>query len=504
MKGAVLALVLLFTLPFSVEAATLSFSSAATVPAGTEFPVQVYVTSEDRGFNAAEATISFPHDILEVVSVDAGVSATIFNFWLTYPEFSNENGTVVFSGGTTNGISGANIPLLTIHMRALGAGDALITADDASVNASDGSGTNILEEIEALRLAVPEPTVVIPPPVPVPTPPPPAVEPEPEPEEEPVTPDEETIESGRCTGIFADCALPFPSIKSVSVELYEYVGAELLVTGTAEESSHVHLLLRRDGVPYKEIVANVQPDGSWMGILSHIYAYGTYSLDAWSSGDDHDSQSEVTTWPRIDIYPPFTFHPFGFVLRWYAVATAVFGALVGLFALILIWRHLLRREPYRRDGAVVGFALSLIAFVAMFITAYVLWQDEYQSETTYWKDTDIECVLRADSWVSFYNSVELHIDVDGEPQTIPAEIGFSSECVASIHTHDDTGRLHFTSGVTLADFFTVAKIPFEQKGYELSMTVNGIAVSSREPGAYLLQNEDVIEMNYTSVNEETP
>lgn len=483
----------------AANAVTLSFTAPATVAIGQTFSLDVVVNSNDRGFNAGEATILFPNNILEVVSIDTVPSSTIFNFWLSTPLFANDKGTISFSGGTTHGVMGPAVQILSVHMRAKGSGEAIITASDASINASDGSGTNILDSIKALRIVVSGAAVIIP------SGSSPTVTESTKAEGgnlATTTKANMSIKNDRCAGLFAGCELHYPTIDSVSVRLHTQVGADVSVSGTAPDGNHAHLQLSLDGIPYKEIAAIIQTDRKWEGSLANIYAYGTYTLSAWTENADGSQKSSVVEWDPIDIYPPFTLHPYGYVLRWYAVATAALGILAGIFGILLLWRYAVRREQYRTDAIVVAGAVASVAFIGMFIAAYILWQKEYRSTDTFWRDTSIPCILRAPSYIDVFSSVQLSIYVDGAPQPIPADIGFSPKCVAQIHTHDTTGRIHLqrtVRPVTLSDFFTVAGIPFEQKDHLLSVIVNG-KDDTKNIGSYTLQNGDVIVVTYTTTS----
>ncbi len=479
------------------SAATLLFDAPAKVSVGEVFSLKVLVDSKERGFNAAEAALLFQNDVLEVISVDSAPSGTVFNFWLSMPSFSNEKGVISFSGGTTRGIVGSAIQILTLRMRAAGSGEAVITASDASINASDGSGTNILDSIVARRIVVSEALTTIPQkPAPSPVPKPPV--------ESKLELVKELEGKSSKQVLFYNRELRFPVIEEVSPRLRGNISADIFVSGAVSEGNHVHLLLRRGAVSYKEITAIVKQDGSWEGLLGNIYAYGTYTLDAWVETADNTNKSQVVTWENsIDIYPPFTLHPFGYVLRWYATATAFLGALSGLLGALLIWQFfIMPHQKYRvTHPAVISFIISILAFIAMFAVAYVLWQKEYRSEASFWKDTDIPCVLRAHSFIDLFNSAELSILVNGEPQRIPTEVGFSPKCVALIHTLDDSGRIHFkhdARSMMLLDFFTVAGEPLKRDGYTLSVTING-KDHTDDADSYALQNGDVIVVTYNSV-----
>lgn len=165
---------LLAALPFLVVTLTMIPAADAAIlfitPAekgdlsiGQTFEMNVQINAEGQAFNAAQATINFPKNILEVASLNYSPSATIFNFWLEEPKFSNSDGAVSFVGGATNGVSGSAVPVLTITFRTKGSGSGDIVANDAAITAADGNGTNILSIIQIGRVSVNTTVVAAPP-----------------------------------------------------------------------------------------------------------------------------------------------------------------------------------------------------------------------------------------------------------------------------------------------------------------------------------------------------
>ena len=89
---------------FVFFANTASAASLFWVPSTGEFALSKEVVAdlkidcEGVGVNAAQATVRFPTDILEVKSIDKADS--VFSFWLEEPSFSNTDGAITFIGGT--------------------------------------------------------------------------------------------------------------------------------------------------------------------------------------------------------------------------------------------------------------------------------------------------------------------------------------------------------------------------------------------------------------------
>ena len=137
----------------TAEAASFFFVPATgTYGVGAKITVDLKIDSEGVGMNAAQATVRFPKETLQVSSIDKTNST--FNFWLTEPTFSNQDGVISFAGGTPYGISGASMQVVRITFISKGSGAAPITVVDAAVTASDGSGTNILSKTTDATLTI--------------------------------------------------------------------------------------------------------------------------------------------------------------------------------------------------------------------------------------------------------------------------------------------------------------------------------------------------------------
>jgi hypothetical protein len=129
----------------SAEAASLYLSpSSSRVTAGNIISVKVSVNTEGAAVNASSATIQYPADLLDVVSVSKGSS--IFSLWVEEPRFSSQTGTITFDGGLPNpGYVGQSGEIVSIAFRAKSTGLASIFFGDSAVRANDGLGTDVLK-----------------------------------------------------------------------------------------------------------------------------------------------------------------------------------------------------------------------------------------------------------------------------------------------------------------------------------------------------------------------
>jgi len=137
----------------SAHAATLSLTPVSSeIGVGEKMTIELRIDSEGVSFNAAQATIRFPKDTLEVIALDKTSSA--FSFWLEEPQFSNAEGVISFTGGTPYGVAGGAVEVLKIEFQAKGTGSGTLSLTEAAVTAADGSGTNILSKMNDAVIAV--------------------------------------------------------------------------------------------------------------------------------------------------------------------------------------------------------------------------------------------------------------------------------------------------------------------------------------------------------------
>lgn len=140
----ILLVIILFVFTNKIYAASLSIlPSPSTVSVGNIVSVKININTEGKSINNGEATIQFPVDMLEVISITKGSS--IFTLWVEEPKFSNSTGKISFNGGVPNpGFTGSSGYVATITFKAKKQGTASIIFSDGAVRANDGLGTDIL------------------------------------------------------------------------------------------------------------------------------------------------------------------------------------------------------------------------------------------------------------------------------------------------------------------------------------------------------------------------
>lgn len=154
----VLLTALTLLLPSTTYAATLGFSSRnVSVDAGSSFIETIQASSANQALNAISGTLTFPPDLLQVISVEK--TNSILSLWIAEPTFSNADGTISFSGIVPNpGYIGSSGRVFSVQFRAKREGVATIVFSPSSqVLANDGSGTDILSGTQSALVTVAQP-----------------------------------------------------------------------------------------------------------------------------------------------------------------------------------------------------------------------------------------------------------------------------------------------------------------------------------------------------------
>ena len=135
-------------------AATLYISpNSGSYEVGKTFSSSVFVGAQGESINSSDASINFPADLLEVVSLSK--SGSIFTLWVEDPSFSNSAGSISYVGGLpAPGFSGASGKVLSIVFRVKKAGAATVSFGSSAVRASDGLGTNVLKGAGSAKLTL--------------------------------------------------------------------------------------------------------------------------------------------------------------------------------------------------------------------------------------------------------------------------------------------------------------------------------------------------------------
>ena len=135
--------ILFFTTALVVNAATIAVApSAKSVVEGSTFSVSVEVNTKGQAVNAAETTVSFPSDLLEVVSIG---SAKTFSLQTPGSPSRTENSVSFSAGIPSPGYNGPRGGVGRITFRAKAPGSARLTVSSGKVLLNDGEGTDVFD-----------------------------------------------------------------------------------------------------------------------------------------------------------------------------------------------------------------------------------------------------------------------------------------------------------------------------------------------------------------------
>ncbi|MCU0653282.1 MAG: hypothetical protein MUD10_03415 [Candidatus Pacebacteria bacterium] len=138
-------LAVLFGFCGNAEAAAIKIESTSdSIKVGQTVSLSVVIDSEGVAVNNAGASIEFPSEYFDVLSVNK--AGSVFSIWVEEPSFSNGNGIVAFDGGLPSpGFNGSRGLALSFVARAKKTGQAEIKFGEAAVRANDGLGTDVLK-----------------------------------------------------------------------------------------------------------------------------------------------------------------------------------------------------------------------------------------------------------------------------------------------------------------------------------------------------------------------
>lgn len=148
-------------------------------------------------------------------------------------------------------------------------------------------------------------------------------------------------------------------------------------------------------------------------------------------------------------------------------------------------------------------ALVVLVAVALFL---IIWGSMAKKDGApvagMWGNTEIACLPNGHVSLALHIHQVLSISVNGQPEVVPGQIGINASCMAEVHTHDETGKIHVETADlarnhTLGNFFAVWGKSIDRPGYALDTLVNGKNISN--PASHILAEGDVIALSYTKI-----
>lgn len=145
----------LFLLPSVLYAATdLNLvPSSDSIEEGRTFTVNIYVKNNAQAINAVSGALTFPTELLSVVSLSK--EGSIVKLWAEEPSYSNANGTIKFEGVILNpGYSGSSGKVLAVTFLSKKPGTASVLFGSGQVLANDGEATNVARNLDGGEYAL--------------------------------------------------------------------------------------------------------------------------------------------------------------------------------------------------------------------------------------------------------------------------------------------------------------------------------------------------------------
>lgn len=140
--------------PLLGNAQVLSSTLANTYDMRQTFAFTFTIDSEGKNFNAIEAYISYPPELIEVVDVIPENS--VINLWVSQPRVDSANHEIILIGGIAGGAVMRDAPLVTVVAKTIASGSARFSLDTArsGVYLNDGLGTRLPFSASNIRTTV--------------------------------------------------------------------------------------------------------------------------------------------------------------------------------------------------------------------------------------------------------------------------------------------------------------------------------------------------------------
>ncbi len=101
--------------------------------------------------------------------------------------------------------------------------------------------------------------------------------------------------------------------------------------------------------------------------------------------------------------------------------------------------------------------MGAITIVVIVVLGFLIFRNSKPLSSKTNREVALTCTT--DMATQFHIHPNLKIMINGEPQAIPTNIGVTPTCMTSLHTHDNSGKIHTESpekrDFTLGDFFAV-------------------------------------------------
>ncbi|MBI5731922.1 MAG: hypothetical protein HY982_01005 [Candidatus Magasanikbacteria bacterium] len=156
----------------------------------------------------------------------------------------------------------------------------------------------------------------------------------------------------------------------------------------------------------------------------------------------------------------------------------------------------------------VAGGITMFTALILFLMFRSVTPSDYSKKST----RELALLCTRDTATKFHIHADLKITINGENETIPANVGILPTCMNSLHTHDTRGTLHVEAPAerdfTLGDFFAVWQKSFTNNrvldatvdaDHVIRVSVNGKKVSTFE--TTVLHDDDQIVISYEEKND---
>ncbi len=269
MRVSIALFVLLLSLPsisHAAEGALFLSPARGTYTLDDSFEVVVRADTDGQESNAAEADISFNPATLSVLGIST--DGSVLSLWPTQPTYSNNAGTIRFSGTAAGSFNAHDANLITITFRAVGNVGGDVHFDSGALLLNDARATNIITGMRSALYSV-EPRQSQPPP-----------------EYPAQVASSSTAETPEVKG----AAIQVPTISGYDDRVS--IGERIVLQGSAAPNSAISIFLQYEEEAPRESSVLSTSAGGFTYVASEPAQRGVYRAWAQVSGGDETYPSE--------------------------------------------------------------------------------------------------------------------------------------------------------------------------------------------------------------------
>lgn len=153
-------------------------------------------------------------------------------------------------------------------------------------------------------------------------------------------------------------------------------------------------------------------------------------------------------------------------------------------------------------NSIIGTIILLAVGISLIFWSKV--QSPTYSVVKTWNDGGVKCLPDGHQNLAQHIHPRLTVLVGTTSEAIPENIGITKDCMAEVHTHDETGVLHIET-VTMKemrfkDFVIVWGKTLSREGYSIKVTINEKEiVGEAEILDTVLKDGQIIKIEYTKL-----